>query len=407
MLDRYEQQLIRAALAELGGEVQSSLASPGAQAKLQMATLLLAHLLGRPQPDAADADPDAEVRRLERTQAAEQSALQASRISAPGQAELTPDLLMPYLRAALNRPALEVRDVQASLGGFSKQTYILQLENADDLGNRVVIRRDQVGGPVEAAAADEFAVVQLMHERGVAVAEPLWSDRDPPFGGSILITRMATGASAFDVSGQHLGPQGPQAARALARVLGQIHRTPLDRADLPGGSDHLPLQEHVRRMVGVYERQWQRRRVETSPTLEASFRWLYQHLPVSERSPGLVHGDASLRNLLIHEGRESAMLDWELWHIGDPNEDLAYCKPEIETVLPWQAFLDEYRAQGGQGYDEQAGAFFSVFAAVRNAVFAASCLHGVVEAENPEAKYAFGALVLGRKLIPMLAAQTR
>jgi hypothetical protein len=65
--------------------------------------------------------------------------------------------------------------------------------------------------------------------------------------------------------------------------------------------------------------------------------------------------------------------------------------------------MAEYRAHGGCAYDEKAGAYYQVFGAVRNAVFAESLLYDFSRAERPETRFAFGALVLGRRLIYALA----
>ena len=49
----------------------------------------------------------------------------------------------------------------------------------------------------------------------------------------------------------------------------------------------------------------------------------------------MVHGDYRLGNFLERDGRITAILDWELVHLGDPVED-----------LDW-AFLPQYRAGTG------------------------------------------------------------
>lgn len=402
MMERFETQILRAAIAEMGSELQGRVGDPSAQAKLVMTRFLLAHALGQ-QEVARDWDSVAdEVAALRKAEQDEQALLNA----APAVLHETPlnaETLTVYLREKLKMPKLHVSDVQASLGGFSKQTWLLKLSGADPFGNALVLRRDQEGGPVEVRAADEYAVIKLMHTRGVAVPEPLFADRAPPFGGTLLVMRRIAGQPAFDVTGQHLGPEGRNAALALARVLAQIHAAPVEALGLPADIAQLPLREHVHRQVQLYDAQWQRRRISNSPTLRAAFDWLYANIPSGSSGPALVHGDASLRNLLVHDGHESAMLDWELWHVGDASEDLAYARPDVEQALSWDEFLREYHAHGGRPFDAASSDYYGVFGAVRNAVFAQSCLHDLVSARQPEAKFAYGALVLGRRLIYNLA----
>lgn len=51
--------------------------------------------------------------------------------------------------------------------------------------------------------------------------------------------------------------------------------------------------------------------------------WLRDNLP-PPAPPVVVHGDFRIGNLMVHEGRLSGVLDWELAHLGDGHEDLAY-----------------------------------------------------------------------------------
>lgn len=403
MMSRFDMQILRAATAELGPELQAGITDPAVLAKLGMTRLLLAHALAQQtltQPPQSIAE---EVAALQQSERDEQALLATPAAAGGSTTSITAETLTDYLRERLHQPALRVVEVQASLGGFSKQTWMLRLEAAPMYDNALVLRRDQEGGPVETYAADEFDVIRHVYRCGVPVPEPVLVDRAPPFGGSLLLMRRAPGRPAFDVTGQHLCEQGLKAARALARVLARIHAVALKELDLPAEIATLSLQEHVRRQLRLYEQQWQRRRIMVSPTLRAAFDWLHAHVPQDRHAASLVHGDASLRNLLVHDGRESAMLDWELWHLGDAGEDIAYCRPDVEQAMPWDEFLHEYQAHGGRAFDAANTEYYTILGAVRNAVFAQSCLHDLLTAQRPEAKFAFGALVLGRRLIYSLA----
>jgi aminoglycoside phosphotransferase (APT) family kinase protein len=59
------------------------------------------------------------------------------------------------------------------------------------------------------------------------------------------------------------------------------------------------------------------------PTLLEAFDRLAAIAP-SEQTPAPCHGDAKLANMLWHEGRLTAVLDWEMAFNGDPRWDLAY-----------------------------------------------------------------------------------
>ena len=402
----FELQIVRSALAELTGDIQAHVTDPQALGKVQMTRFLLAHLLGRQDAASEHTSMVDEIASLQKAEHDEQRLL-APPVSGSGfGVAVTTEALTGYLRDKLQDPRVTIAKLQASLGGFSKQTYLIELNGAEHIGHRIVMRRDQTGGPVESLSADEYPVIKLMHERGVCVPEPLWADPDFPFGGTCLFLRRVPGRTVYDVTGTQIGSDGSAAALGLARVLGQIHATPVAALDLPLEIRAASLGEHVRRMVAHYEEQWLRRRTGRSPTMEAAFAWLKANVP-EDGTPALVHGDASLRNLMMADGRESAILDWELWHVGDHNEDLAYCRSDVEQFVPWNTFLDTYTANGGRPFDPRAGAYYAMFGALRNSVFTFSCLHSFVTAPIPEPKLAFGALSMGRRLICDLAARLK
>jgi aminoglycoside phosphotransferase (APT) family kinase protein len=59
------------------------------------------------------------------------------------------------------------------------------------------------------------------------------------------------------------------------------------------------------------------------PAFELAFRWLALGHPATEGAT-VVHGDFRLGNLLVGADGLTAVLDWELAHLGDPLEDLAW-----------------------------------------------------------------------------------
>jgi aminoglycoside phosphotransferase (APT) family kinase protein len=76
------------------------------------------------------------------------------------------------------------------------------------------------------------------------------------------------------------------------------------------------------------------------PLLRLVARWLAAHAPAVSR-PALVHGDFRIGNVMFDEKGLTAVLDWELCHVGDPVEDLGWL-----CVKTWR-FGNDALAAGG------------------------------------------------------------
>jgi aminoglycoside phosphotransferase (APT) family kinase protein len=86
---------------------------------------------------------------------------------------------------------------------------------------------------------------------------------------------------------------------------------------------------------------------DTTATFEWAFRWLAAHRPASS-PPHLVHGDFRMGNLIVDGSELAAVLDWELVHIGEVYEDLAWF-----CIRAWRFGAPAARDAGGLGSVEQ------------------------------------------------------
>jgi aminoglycoside phosphotransferase (APT) family kinase protein len=127
-------------------------------------------------------------------------------------------------------------------------------------------------------------------------------------------------------------------------------------------------------------------------------------------SPVLLHGDYRLGNLMFVEDRLVAMIDWEIWSVGDPRTDLAWFllhndtnhpgyEPAESMELPTSAELvAQYTAASGR--ELPAMEWFAALVRYKQAATAALIHKHNRKAENPtERLEALGAWV------PVLLAQ--
>ncbi|MBL0925366.1 MAG: phosphotransferase family protein [Sphingomonadaceae bacterium] len=59
------------------------------------------------------------------------------------------------------------------------------------------------------------------------------------------------------------------------------------------------------------------------PVMALAFRWLADHVP-GPVDPVLLHGDFRMGNIMVDANGLAAVLDWELTHLGDRHQDLAF-----------------------------------------------------------------------------------
>jgi flavin reductase (DIM6/NTAB) family NADH-FMN oxidoreductase RutF/aminoglycoside phosphotransferase (APT) family kinase protein len=108
---------------------------------------------------------------------------------------------------------------------------------------------------------------------------------------------------------------------------------------------------------------YDRRPGQGDPLVDLARWWLTQH-PPSETSRCLLHGDAGPGQFLAEHGRITALLDWELAHLGHPMSDLGYARFR-EGLYPSGAFrtlVGEYAAACGRPVDRAAIDYFAVVA---------------------------------------------
>lgn len=286
---------------------------------------------------------------------------------------------------------VEVIDIKSPMGGYSKDTFIARLRGRHRPADGIVLRCDLPGGPLETTATSELAVLQAMHGAGVPVAEPLWAETDATaLGRPFIAVGLVAGRQPMNMKLDFTGDDAAASVRQLARVLAQIHQ--VDPRDAGIDAEHVqqPASQHILRLLDQFEAQWRRRRLGPSPTIAAGLQWMRSNIPQHLPSACVVHGDATLRNMLFDNGRATAMLDWETWHLGDPGEDLAYCRDEVQRFLPWTEFLAEYHAAGGPQASLESAHYWGMWMYLRGAITSVSLMDRLLDEPPPDIRPAFG-----------------
>lgn len=277
----------------------------------------------------------------------------------PPQADSSRPTASTHLARALSRilgtPVHEVA-VSTLAGGASREILRFDARTADGTLT-CVLRADHRGNEAPEANAAEAAVLAAAGHAEVPCARLIHDDTAGELIGTpALLLEHVTGEA---IARRILRDERFAAARTalpddLARAAARVHAidpAAVARAELTRLSDPVERLAADYREIGIVR-----------PVIEVSLRRLAEtRPPVGGES--LVHGDFRLGNLMVDESGLAAVLDWELAHLGDPDEDLGYLcmrawrfggPGEVAGLGDLDAFLGAYAEASGRRPDTAA-----------------------------------------------------
>lgn len=237
-----------------------------------------------------------------------------------------------YLRARIAGALdLRVEDLARIHGGASRETYRFTARWTD--GDRVVerglvLRRDPTSSLIETERALEFAAYRAFYGSGVPVPEPLFFETDPvwldrPF--FVMEEIAGCQASPMALAGPPYADVREQIGEKKWRILGRIARMDVGGSELGRMLEPPAPQECWSRELDHWEKVLDDDELAPQPIVRAAVRRLRREPPPPPVRVGVVHGDYRTGNFLYDErGEVRAILDWEMCHLGDPLEDLAW-----------------------------------------------------------------------------------
>ena len=308
----------------------------------------------------------------------------AQNIPEIGQRQLTAGVLTDYLQHHFPQyPSIKAASVVEIPGGFSKKTYKLSLSDGPQGWDQLVIRQDAIGGPTPFSCIDEVEVLKLAEKYNIPHGNVVHSEPSKELESPFLLMLKQPGVCSMD-AWKVKGPDGKLPGEHLARHVAALHHVPL--TELAHHDANLSPQEVIRKRIFALEARWRRDRPMADPLLELVVQWLKTHIPTDITQVCIIHEDFSDRNILVDNGRLSAILDWELWNVGDPMFDMAYIRPFIQQSMEWQHFVDIYEASGGFKVSMTNDNYWFIFSEVRNTMMLASALRTFVDGRNRNLK---------------------
>ncbi|MBA3744520.1 phosphotransferase family protein [Sporichthya sp.] len=293
--------------------------------------------------------------------------------------------ILDFMRDQLNDeagPQLE-SDVVPIAGGSSQQHFAFTaswFNGTKRVKRQLILRQEPASGIVEANMALESVVLSAMRGGQIPIPMLQWSDLTPSyFDTRTLVFERSRGeadrAVLRDKDPFKLGAEGRvDLARSMAGLLAELHAMDPAEASLDLVMPY--PDDAVMSEVNKWDYAVDRESLDPDQRLKPARDWLQINL---QQAPGylcLVHGDFRPANILVDDGRISALLDWEMAHLGDPAEDVGWYTCSIYRTEHFPAgwsvedFLARYVDMGGPELEPERVKFWQVFAVFKLTVIA-------------------------------------
>ncbi len=264
--------------------------------------------------------------------------------------------------------------------GFSWHTYTLTGHQADNEPVRLAIRREPEDGLLAPYDVEQqYALHREVYASGrVPVPRPIELELRPEFlgmpfyamellDGVVPVPWNPDDPRAFpDTQARH------RIGRQFVEILARVHEIRWQGTALEGLSQARTSDDAALEQLEHWERYYSRAVLVELPYLRRAIAWLRRNVVTSGRL-GLVHGDFRLGNFMVADGAINAVFDWELTHLSDPVEDIAYCglrlfrgrSSKLSNLLEKEEFFTRYEELTGLVVDPDVFRWWTVLSYVK------------------------------------------
>lgn len=233
-----------------------------------------------------------------------------------------------YLSEKLGFKEARVTSAKQILEGISRETWRIDMSLQKQPERCVILRLDPVASLLPSGRKNEAAVYKALTNNVHEIPVPgLVCDEDDPawLGAPFIIAELLPGTANPALL---LTPPYAEHAAAIARqsfeILGRISAVPYRALGLEKAFEDVSPESCWNVALGHWERVLRDNSIGALPVTSAAIRQLKRCPPPPAQRVALVHGDYRLGNYLFLPEGISGILDWEMSHLGDPLEDLAW-----------------------------------------------------------------------------------
>ncbi len=280
-----------------------------------------------------------------------------------------------YLTEATGAPVFVEKLVKFP-AGFSWITYSASVTGFPN-AREVILR---IGPPyglfAPYSAMIEFDALSALEGAGVPAPRVYFASDDPAIlGAPFFFCEKVEGGTPLPWGSQGQALEGARRETLAADfidALAALHVFDWRGSRIARLGVNVTLDNAAQLQLDDWQARYRRWALRSHPMAHRTLAWLREHAPRAQRV-SLVHGDYRLGNFLERDGRISAILDWELVHLGDPVEDLGWAflpqyrggTPLVCGLASEADFLSRYEARSGLKVERDALKFYLVFSLLK------------------------------------------
>ena len=300
-----------------------------------------------------------------------------------------------HLGQALGTDEIRIENIRRFHGGASRETYAIDVL-ANGSMEALILRCDPRDSLIDTPRALEFAAYQSFEGSSVPVPRAISLCEDASLIGSpfFVMERIDGGEAASPFVADAYGDHRDTIGRQFFDLLGTINGADALSSPLARLVETPTADQCWRRELDYWTDQIEKNALQPEPILMAALRWLRRNPPPPAQRLTIVHGDYRNGNVL-HDGagRIIAVLDWEMAHIGDPLEDLAWALDPLWNLQePTRAagLIDRahaislWEAASGLSFDAAAFKWWEMFATAKGMAIWISAGHASISGINTD-----------------------
>lgn len=271
------------------------------------------------------------------------------------------------------RPGAVAVDFSHIPGGASRETWKFLAVNGDERRG-MIVRIDPETSLIDTDRRVEYRAYEAAWRAGLPAPEPLYLVQDLVWlGAPFSITAEVPGCSASPDAfpPDRLG----HIAQQKWSILGRLAALDVDSLGVGDVMAATTAETCALEQLAYWKKVILDDELHPNPIARAAIRWLEKRPPPPAQKLALVHGDYRTGNFLFDpQGEIRAILDWEMAHIGDPLEDLAWSldplwsfdTPEIAgRLVPHAEAVRHWELASGLRVDPEVFRWWRIFASVK------------------------------------------